>query len=61
MEQVRQMYRRQLAQFLERCQLLPYLGAAMAGPYREPRRRPPGLDDRLRAFLSLQGAGPGFG
>ncbi|XP_065690633.2 adenylate kinase 9 isoform X2 [Patagioenas fasciata] len=60
-EPVRQMYRRQLAQFLERCQLLPYLGKAMAGPYREPRRRPPGLDDKLRTFLSLQGASPGFG
>ncbi|XP_074779446.1 adenylate kinase 9 [Athene noctua] len=56
----RQMYRRKLAQLMERCQLVPYLGAAMAGPYKEPRRRPPGFDGRLQAFLSLKDARPGF-
>ncbi|XP_010295413.1 PREDICTED: adenylate kinase 9-like, partial [Phaethon lepturus] len=59
-EPARQRYRRKLARFMEHCQLVPYLGAAMAGPYREPRRRPLGLDGRLQAFLSLKDAGPGF-
>uniref|UniRef100_A0A8C8BCM2 Adenylate kinase 9 n=1 Tax=Otus sunia TaxID=257818 RepID=A0A8C8BCM2_9STRI len=56
----RQMYRRRLAQLVEHCQLVPYLGAAMAGPYKEPRRRPPGLEGRLQAFLSLRDARPSF-
>lgn len=45
---------------MEHCRLLPYLGAAMAGPYRQPRARPPGFDGSLRAFLALKDAGPGF-
>ncbi|XP_074676651.1 adenylate kinase 9 [Strix aluco] len=56
----RQMYRRRLARLVEHCQLVPYLGAAMAGPYKEPRRRPPGFDGRLQAFLSLKDARPSF-
>ncbi|XP_076189503.1 adenylate kinase 9 isoform X2 [Aptenodytes patagonicus] len=59
-EPARQTYRRKLARFVEHCQLVPYLGAAMAGPYREPRRRPPGFDRRLRTFLSLKDASPAF-
>ncbi|XP_068273051.1 adenylate kinase 9 [Nyctibius grandis] len=59
-EPARQMYQRKLARFVEHCELVPYLGAAMAGPYREPRRRPPGFDSRLRAFLSLKDASPGL-
>ncbi|KAM6084508.1 adenylate kinase 9 [Theristicus caerulescens] len=59
-EPARQRHRKRLARFTEHCQLLPYLRAAMAGPYREPRRRPPGFDGRLRAFLSLKGASPAF-
>ncbi|KAM6271701.1 adenylate kinase 9 [Spheniscus humboldti] len=59
-EPARQTYQRKLARFVEHCQLVPYLGAAMAGPYREPRRRPPGFDRRLRTFLSLKDAGPAF-
>ncbi|KFQ77607.1 Adenylate kinase 9, partial [Phoenicopterus ruber ruber] len=53
-EPVRQMYQRKLARFMDHCQLLPYLGAAMAGPYKEPRRRPLGFDGRLQTFLSLK-------
>ncbi|KFP37246.1 Adenylate kinase 9, partial [Chlamydotis macqueenii] len=45
---------RQLELFMEHCQLLPYLGAAMAGPYREPGRRPLGFDGKLRTFLPLK-------
>lgn len=45
---------------MEQCRLLPYLAAAMAGPYRQPGLRPPGFDGRLRAFLSLKGASPGL-
>ncbi|XP_061222784.1 adenylate kinase 9-like isoform X2 [Neopsephotus bourkii] len=59
-EPTRQAYRRKLAQFVEHCQLVPYLGAAMAGPYKEPQHRPLGLDDSLQTFLSLRDAGPGF-
>ncbi|KAM6280202.1 adenylate kinase 9 [Porphyrio hochstetteri] len=59
-EPVRRMYQRKLAWFVEHCQLVPYLGAAMAGPYRAPRDRPPGLDGRLKAFLALKGASPSF-
>ncbi|KAM6323455.1 adenylate kinase 9 [Aegotheles albertisi] len=50
----RQMYQRRLARFTEHCRLIPYLAAAMAGPYTDPRRRPPGLGARLRAFLALK-------
>ncbi|XP_069661200.1 adenylate kinase 9 isoform X2 [Haliaeetus albicilla] len=56
----RQRYQRKLARFVEHCRLLPYLGAAMAGPYRQPRARPPGFDGNLQAFLALKDAGPGF-
>uniref|UniRef100_A0A8B9FIT5 Uncharacterized protein n=1 Tax=Amazona collaria TaxID=241587 RepID=A0A8B9FIT5_9PSIT len=53
-EPTRQAYRRKLAQFVEHCQLVPYLGAAMAGPYKEPQHRPLGLDSSLQTFLSLR-------
>ncbi|KFP23703.1 Adenylate kinase 9, partial [Colius striatus] len=53
-EQARQRYQRQLVRFKEHCQLIPYLGAAMAGPYKEPRHRPLGLDSSLQTFLSLK-------
>ncbi|XP_063185876.1 adenylate kinase 9 isoform X2 [Chroicocephalus ridibundus] len=56
----RQAYQRKLGHFMEQCRLLPYLAAAMAGPYRQPGLRPPGFDGRLRAFLSLKGASPGL-
>ncbi|KAM6354917.1 adenylate kinase 9 [Podargus strigoides] len=56
----RQLYRRKLAWFMEHCQLIPYLGAAMAGPYREPGRKPQCFDGRLQAFLSLKDASPSF-
>ncbi|XP_023779691.1 adenylate kinase 9 isoform X1 [Cyanistes caeruleus] len=59
-EPVRQMYRKKLLQFVEHCQLIPYLGTAMAGLYKEPRDRPPGFDDRLQTFLSLKGTRPTF-
>ncbi|KFP59818.1 Adenylate kinase 9, partial [Cariama cristata] len=53
-EPARQRYQRELGRFKEHCQLIPYLGAAMAGPYREPRHRPLGFDGRLQTFLSLK-------
>ncbi|XP_064026093.1 adenylate kinase 9 [Pogoniulus pusillus] len=56
-ELVRQIYRRRLAQFTEHCQLIPYLRAAMAGPYLEPWCRPLGFDSRLQTFLALKEAG----
>ncbi|KAM6207782.1 adenylate kinase 9 [Sarcoramphus papa] len=59
-EPARQMYQRKLARFVEHCQLVAYLGAAMAGPYRDPRYRPLGFDGRLRTFLSLKDARPSF-
>lgn len=45
---------------MEHCQLIPYLGEAMVGPYRQPRRRPRRFDRSLQAFLALQDAGPGL-
>ncbi|XP_032861593.2 adenylate kinase 9 isoform X3 [Tyto alba] len=57
---VRQMYRTKLARLAERCHLVPYLGAAMAGPYADPRHRPPGFDARLQTFLCLKDARPSF-
>ncbi|XP_077031305.1 adenylate kinase 9 isoform X3 [Agelaius phoeniceus] len=59
-EPVRQMYRKKLLQFVEHCQLIPYLGTAMRGPYKEPRDRPRGFDDRLQTFFSLKGTRPTF-
>ncbi|XP_053828617.1 adenylate kinase 9 isoform X1 [Vidua macroura] len=59
-EPARQMYRKKLLQFVEHCQLIPYLGTAMMGPYKEPRDRPRGLDDRLQTFFSLKGTRPTF-
>ncbi|KFQ29113.1 Adenylate kinase 9, partial [Mesitornis unicolor] len=47
---VRQAYRKRLERFVERCQLLPYLGAAMAGPH----LRPLGFESSLRDFLALR-------
>ncbi|XP_068016605.1 adenylate kinase 9-like isoform X3 [Melanerpes formicivorus] len=57
-EPVRQIYQRQLAQFTEHCQLIPYLKAAMTGPYLEPSCRPLGLDSRLQTFFALKETGP---
>ncbi|XP_027755310.1 adenylate kinase 9 isoform X2 [Empidonax traillii] len=59
-EPVRQMYKRKLVQFLEHCQLIPYLGTAMAGPYQEPRDRPLGFDAKVKTFLSLKDTRPSF-
>ncbi|KAL2306581.1 hypothetical protein Nmel_004510 [Mimus melanotis] len=59
-EPVRQMYKKKLLQFVEHCQLIPYLGTVMKGPYKEPRDRPLGFDDRLQTFLSLKGTRPTF-
>ncbi|XP_063245853.1 adenylate kinase 9 isoform X2 [Prinia subflava] len=59
-EPVRQMYRKKLLQFVEHCKLIPYLGTVMMGPYKEPRDRPLGFDDRLETFLSLKGTRPTF-
>ncbi|XP_017933854.1 adenylate kinase 9 [Manacus vitellinus] len=59
-EPVRQMYKRKLEQFLKHCQLIPYLGTAMAGPYQEPRDRPLGLDDKVQTFFSLKDTRPSF-
>ncbi|KAM9382186.1 adenylate kinase 9 [Phaethornis superciliosus] len=59
-ESLRQKYQRQLARFTEHCQLIPYLAAAMAGPYRDGQQKPPGFDDRLKTFLSLKDASPTF-
>ncbi|NXI74771.1 KAD9 kinase, partial [Anseranas semipalmata] len=56
----RRAYRRKLAQFTERCELVPYLGRTMARGYREPQHRPLGFDLKLQTFLSLRDAGPSF-
>ncbi|XP_030303821.1 adenylate kinase 9 [Calypte anna] len=59
-ESVRQKYQRELARFTEHCQLIPYLAAAMAAPYRDGQQKPPGFDDRMKTFLSLKDASATF-
>nr|XP_013804265.1 PREDICTED: adenylate kinase 9 [Apteryx mantelli mantelli] len=59
-EYVRKKYKRKLEQFIDHCELIPYLGRKMTRKYKEPQSRPIEFDYKLQTFLSLKDASPSF-
>ncbi|XP_030055056.1 adenylate kinase 9 [Microcaecilia unicolor] len=55
---VRKKYKKQLEQFVEHCELIPYLGDKMTRKYREPQNRPIDFDHKLKTFISLENMVP---
>lgn len=53
----RQKYKRKLATFEERSELIPYLSSAMKGPFKPLSERPIDLDFKLNTFLALGAPG----
>ncbi|XP_074845222.1 adenylate kinase 9 [Carettochelys insculpta] len=60
-EYVRKKYKRKLEQFIDRCDLIPYLGIKMTHKYKEPQNRPIDFDYKLQMFFSLKDVDPTFG
>uniref|UniRef100_A0A8C3S6J1 Cilia- and flagella-associated protein 206 n=1 Tax=Chelydra serpentina TaxID=8475 RepID=A0A8C3S6J1_CHESE len=60
-EYVRKKYKRKLEQFIDHCDLIPYLGTKMTRKYKEPQNRPIDFDHKLRMFLSLKDVDPTSG
>lgn len=52
-EHNRQMYKKKLALFEEKCELIPYLSSAMEGRYKPPSERPIDFNFKLNQFLAL--------
>ncbi|XP_067402684.1 adenylate kinase 9 [Emydura macquarii macquarii] len=57
-EYVRKKYKRKLEQFIDHCDLIPYLGTKMTRKYKEPQNRPIDFDHKLQMFLSLKHVDP---
>ncbi|XP_070081502.1 adenylate kinase 9 isoform X2 [Equus caballus] len=57
-EYTRKKYKRKMEQFLERCELITYLGAKMTRKYKEPQFRAIDFDHKLQTFLSLRNTDP---
>ncbi|KAE8602715.1 hypothetical protein XENTR_v10014094 [Xenopus tropicalis] len=55
---IRNKYKKKLEQFVERCELITYLGDTMTRKYKEPQRRPIDFDFKMQSFLSLKGMDP---
>lgn len=47
-----------MEQFMERCELITYLGAKMTRKYKEPQFRAIDFDHKLQTFLSLRNIDP---
>lgn len=47
-----------MEQFVERCELITYLGAKMTKKYKEPQFRAIDFDHKLQTFLSLRNIDP---
>uniref|UniRef100_A0A2K6GFB4 Adenylate kinase 9 n=1 Tax=Propithecus coquereli TaxID=379532 RepID=A0A2K6GFB4_PROCO len=57
-EYTRKKYKKKMEQFVERCELITYLGAKMTRKYKEPQFRAIDFDHKLQTFLSLQNIDP---
>ncbi|XP_027959961.1 adenylate kinase 9 [Eumetopias jubatus] len=57
-EYTRRKYKKKLEQFMERCELITYLGAKMTRKYKEPQFRAIDFDHKLQTFLSLRNIDP---
>nr|XP_030738705.1 adenylate kinase 9 [Globicephala melas] len=57
-EYTRKKYKKKMEQFMERCELITYLGAKMTRKYKEPQFRPIDFDHKLQTFLSLRNIDP---
>ncbi|XP_074189510.1 adenylate kinase 9 isoform X2 [Rhinolophus sinicus] len=57
-EYTRKMYKKKMEQFMERCELITYLGAKMTRKYKEPQFRAIDFDHKLRTFVSLKNIDP---
>ncbi|XP_035880458.1 adenylate kinase 9 [Phyllostomus discolor] len=57
-EYTRKKYKKKMEQFIERCELITYLGAKMTRKYKEPQFRPIDFDHKLQTFISLKNIDP---
>ncbi|OWK01422.1 hypothetical protein Celaphus_00018872, partial [Cervus elaphus hippelaphus] len=57
-EYTRKKYKKKMEQFVERCELITYLGAKMTKKYKEPQFRAIDFDHKLQTFLSLRNIDP---
>ncbi|KAM9002916.1 adenylate kinase 9 [Sarcophilus harrisii] len=57
-EYSRKKYKKKLEQFIERCELIPYLGSKMTKKYKEPQFRAIDFDHKLQTFFSLKNVNP---
>ncbi|XP_068933174.1 adenylate kinase 9 [Petaurus breviceps papuanus] len=57
-EYSRKKYKKKLEQFIERCELIPYLGSKMTRKYKEPQFRAIDFDYKLQTFFSLKNVNP---
>uniref|UniRef100_A0A8C5XXP3 Adenylate kinase 9 n=1 Tax=Microcebus murinus TaxID=30608 RepID=A0A8C5XXP3_MICMU len=57
-EYTRKKYKKKMEQFVERCELITYLGAKMTRKYKEPQFRAIDFDHKLQTFLSLRNINP---
>nr|XP_020863790.1 adenylate kinase 9 isoform X3 [Phascolarctos cinereus] len=60
-EYSRKKYKKKLEQFIERCELIPYLGSKMTRKYKEPQFRAIDFDHKLQTFFSLKNINPVIG
>ncbi|XP_044531342.1 adenylate kinase 9 [Gracilinanus agilis] len=57
-EYSRKKYKKKLEQFIERCELISYLGSKMTRKYKEPQFRAIDFDHKLQTFFSLKNVNP---
>ncbi|XP_066229584.1 adenylate kinase 9 isoform X3 [Saccopteryx leptura] len=57
-EYTRKRFKKKMEQFIERCELITYLGAKMTRKYKEPQFRAIDFDHKLQTFLSLRNIDP---
>ncbi|XP_058939170.1 adenylate kinase 9 [Kogia breviceps] len=57
-EYTRKKYKKKMELFMERCELITYLGAKMTRQYKEPQFRAIDFDHKLQTFLSLRNIDP---
>ncbi|KAM4866420.1 adenylate kinase 9 isoform 2-T5 [Thomomys bottae] len=55
---IRRKYKKKMEQFMERCELITYLGAKMTRKYKEPQFRAIDFDHKLQTFLALRNIDP---
>ncbi|XP_049754514.1 adenylate kinase 9 isoform X2 [Elephas maximus indicus] len=57
-EYTRKKYKKKMDQFIERCELITYLGTKMTRKYKEPQYRAIDFDHKLQTFLALRNIDP---